>query len=104
MEFVDANVILRYLLEDNEEQFEKATDIIESSVVTLTFEVLTEVVFVLLTVYKIPRETIASMIVKLSEYPTVRTNDHEVLKFAFALFAKTNLDVVDCFLIGYNHV
>ena len=104
MEFVDTNISLRYLLEDNEEQFAEATQILETSEVLISFDVIAETVYVLMSVYKIPRGTIARMMIKRSAYPTVKSYDHEVLNFALTMLAKTNLDIVDCLLIGYNNL
>ncbi len=43
---IDANVILRYLLRDNEEMYLKATEIINKGACTL-YEIIAEVVYVL---------------------------------------------------------
>lgn len=50
MEFVDTNIILRYLLEDHEEQFAEATRILETSESFISFEVVAEAVYVLMSV------------------------------------------------------
>jgi len=60
---VDANVILRYLLRDNETLFQKASDVLEKvrtgeEKVVILESVLTECVYVLLKVYGVNRSTI----------------------------------------------
>lgn len=47
MLIVDANIILRYLLFDNIELAEKASEIIENNKVFIPFEVAAEIVYVL---------------------------------------------------------
>jgi predicted nucleic acid-binding protein len=49
MSLVDANVVLRYLLDDHVELSAKAQEILEQQVVTLPMEVACEVVYVLQT-------------------------------------------------------
>lgn len=56
---IDANVLLRHLLRDNEEQSEQARIIIAGGAYT-TVEVLAEVVYVLEKVYHVPREKIGT--------------------------------------------
>jgi predicted nucleic-acid-binding protein len=47
MQIVDANIVLRYLLEDSVELAAKAAHIIDNNEITLPIEVLSEVVYVL---------------------------------------------------------
>lgn len=47
MSLVDANVVLRYLLDDHEELSARAAEILENHSVTLPMEVGCEVVYVL---------------------------------------------------------
>ncbi|WP_394262062.1 PIN domain-containing protein [Moraxella boevrei] len=56
MTVCDANVVLRYLLQDNEILSEKAILIIENKDVFVTTEVIAEIIYVLNKVYQMPRE------------------------------------------------
>lgn len=58
MAVIDANIVLRYILNDHEELSAKATDIIENRSVTLPMEAACEVVYVLQKVYKVERKQI----------------------------------------------
>lgn len=58
MSLVDANVVLRYLLDDHAELSAKAADILERHSVTLPVEVGCEVVYVLQKVYAVERKEI----------------------------------------------
>ncbi|MDD6070227.1 MAG: PIN domain-containing protein [Clostridiales bacterium] len=102
MVILDANMILRYLLNDNEKMAEEAEKIIREGSVQVTIEVLAEVVYVLKGVYSIERGTIkTSMLVFLSE---VQMIDIEVVKLGLETYAEQNLDFVDCILYAYNRV
>ena len=56
MKIVDANIILRYLLNDTEELAIKATDILENNKVLVPNEVIAEIVYVLEKVYKVKND------------------------------------------------
>ena len=98
---IDANVILRYMLNDHQEMAEKAKIAIRSGVFT-TPEVLAEVVYVLQGVYKVPREVAAkSLLALLTE---VHVEHKNVCIEALTIYADKRLDFVDCILIARNHI
>lgn len=53
MSIVDANIILRYLLDDHADLSPKAAEILEQQTVTMPIEVACEVVYVLQKVYAV---------------------------------------------------
>jgi len=59
MLYIDANVVLRYVLEDHADLSPKAKKLINENIVETPIEVLCEVVFVLMRVYGIARKDIA---------------------------------------------
>ena len=91
MRLIDTNIILRYLLKDNEQQAEKAVEVISTGAYT-TAEVIAEAVYVLSRVYKIPREEVSWMIhcVLLD----VKVENLKSLRYALGLFNQTTLDFV----------
>ena len=100
---LDANVILRYLLNDNEELSKRARDIISTQRCIMYLEVVCEVVFVLQSkkTYNIPREEIKAQLVNLSY--EVEIDKYDILKYALEAYCgKPKLDFVDCLLYGYN--
>lgn len=102
MRMLDANMILRYLLNDNKEMADEVQKIIEEGSVQVTIEVLAEVVYVLKGVYSVGREEIKSSLVNfLSE---VESNEHEVVKLGLETYAEQSLDFVDCILYAYSKV
>ena len=96
---VDANVVLRYLLRDDETMSTKAEHAIRDGGYLLP-EVLAEVVYVLLGVYSVPRAEIASQLQLLTR--EVQSEHPEILTTALATFGTTKLDFVDCLLAAYN--
>ena len=104
MKRVDANVILRYLLEDHAEFSERATVIMESEIVLISFEVICEVIYVLGGVYGVDREVISGKLNDLIQFGNVETLDTEVLARALRVFAEENVDFVDAILCAYHHV
>ena len=98
---IDANVILRYILNDNEAISAEAKEIIDNKAETLV-EVLAEVVYVLKGVYKAERTDICEYITCILH--EVELNEKEVVIYALQIFSKSNLDFVDCLLVSKNHL
>ena len=94
---IDANVILRHLLRDVENQSEQARIIIAGGAYTTT-EVLAEVVYVLQGVYQVPREKIKTALSAL--LGEILTDHVDVIIKALTLYSDENLDFVDCVLIA----
>ena len=101
MRLIDANVILRYMLNDHEEVAQKARAVIMEGACT-TVEVLAEVVYVLRGVYKAQREDISEWIACLLDDITI--DNRQAVQYALRVFGETSLDFVDCILIGYNRI
>lgn len=99
--YVDANVLLRYLLNDIPEQAEKAETILSQGAF-VTSEVLAEVVFVLNGLYNMPRDEICGILTGLVN--RVRCNKPDVLKTGLSIFGKSKLDFVDCILAAHHQV
>ena len=100
---VDANVILRYLLRDDETLFQKASEVLEKvrtgeEKVVIPESVVTECVYVLLKVYKVTRAAIAEKLGRLLYYKGVANLDKQDLIDSINLFGQTHLSFVDCLL------
>jgi len=101
MVIFDANMILRYLLNDNQEMADKAEHYLVSGNVVVTVEVIAEVVYVLKGVYSMERGTVANTVKGFLEIVSCQESD--VLNLALDVYASHNLDFVDCVLYG-RHV
>ncbi len=95
-------MILRYLLNDNREMADRAEQYLEAGNVTVTIEVIAEVVYVLKGVYAIDRDKIADTVKGF--LLLVSCQETDVLNLALDTYAKRNLDFVDCVLYGYHQV
>lgn len=102
MIIIDANVILRYLLNDNEEMASEAEMLIKNHEVWVTTEVIAEVIYVLKRVYKVEKREVCNCLLEFLE--EVRVEGREVLEKAIQTYAECNLDFVDCVLYAYHSV
>jgi predicted nucleic-acid-binding protein len=98
MILLDANYILRFLLKDNLEMYEISKDCIVNNNCTIPSEVLAEVVFVLLKVYKVKKQDITKSIVDILNYDSIVMNDKNNIIKSLEIFEDKNLDFVDCIL------
>ena len=102
MVLFDANMILRYLLNDNEEMATQAETYLNAEDVFVTIEVIAEVVYVLKGVYSMDRKQISDVVKEFLSL--VKSKDADVLYVALETYGTKNLDFVDCVLYGYNQV
>ena len=101
MPLVDANIILRYLMNDHPVMSPQAREIILAGAET-TPEVLAEVVYVLRGVYHVDRPSIA---VALESFIQEVTLSHKAaITYACKLYGQRSLDFVDCLLARYHHI
>lgn len=98
---VDTNVVLRYLLRDNEAQAQIAKELIEGGAHLLPV-VLMESSHVLRTFYGIDRPQIAKQLLIVLHWVEIENKD--VMIRAVEIFAETKLDFVDCILAAYHEL
>jgi predicted nucleic-acid-binding protein len=101
MVIIDANAILRYILFDNEEMALKVDDLLKTEVVTIRFEVVAEVVYVLNKVYSMPRDEIAACVKIFLEQPNIDVYEADILMLAIETYGSINLDFIDCLLYSF---
>ncbi len=82
MIILDTNMILRFLLQDNKEMADKATEIIDSENVIFTNEVAAEVVYVLNGVYQVSRSEISKVLIDFIEIDNIVSTEYGVLSKA----------------------
>ncbi|MBQ9691166.1 MAG: PIN domain-containing protein [Eggerthellaceae bacterium] len=95
--FLDVNAILRFLLRDIEEQAQIVRKHVAEGAET-SVEVLAEVVYVLMGVYKAHRSDISAALVQLCDDIYVHRADEVVL--SASIFEETKLDFVDCLIVA----
>jgi len=104
MSLVDANIVLRYLLDDREELSSKAAEILEQQTVTLPMEVACEVVYVLQKVYAVERHEIRQQLENLLAENLVGMEKPAVFLKALECYSTSTFDFVDCLLWDYHTV
>ncbi len=102
MSIVDANVVLRYLLDDHTELSAKAADILERHSVTLPVEVGCELVYVLQKVYAVERKEIQQQLGALLNEGLVNMDQSAVFLKALECYGDSTLDFVDTLLWAYQ--
>ncbi|HOU12442.1 MAG TPA: PIN domain-containing protein [Anaerolineae bacterium] len=104
MLLVDANIVLRYILDDHPKLSARAVEILEQHEAFLPPEVVCEVVYVLQKVYSVPRDQIQAKLCILLDERLITVEKTEVLRQALAVYCAKNLDIVDALLWAYHHV
>ncbi len=107
MVIIDANVILRYLLRDNETLYKNAetllNDVFTGKKKALVIQsVIAEVVYVLQKLYNVNRKQIADVLIDFLRMKGVRTQDSDIVLESFEIFRNRNMDYVDCLLCAYS--
>mgnify|MGYP001576873490 CR=1 FL=1 len=105
MIFVDTNYFLRFLLRDNENQYQDAKQLLLDGAcgkvkLTSSTVVFFEVAWVLRSVYQKEKQALVLVLLKLLNL-NIDFNDYEVLVASINLFAKNNLSLEDCYNITY---
>ncbi len=100
----DTNALLRCILLDDKETAEAVEERMNRKLFLVPTEVIAEMVYVLLKVYKIDRKTIEAAIIALLHHEHATTPVRPVTMEALRLFGETKLDFVDCLMVGYAKV
>lgn len=104
----DTNFILRYLLADNEEQYNKARVIFEEARVgknqiEIEQSVFVEVVFVLVSFYKVPKLEIVNLLKSLFTYKGIKTN-FDYYSNALDIYLEHNIHIVDALIAAKSMI
>ncbi len=100
---VDANIVLRYLTNEPEEQADRAARLLESVArgeeeLQIEDVVLAEVVWTLASYYRMPRNGISDALLELLAEANIHAADKESLRLALVIFSERNLDFADALL------
>lgn len=101
----DANVFLRFVLNDNPSLHKKAEvyfHAVKNGTIRLIFlrEVIVEIVFVLQKVYKIPRGDIVKCLSSLINMPSVEIDTADEVLQALRLYTEQNISYVDSLILA----
>ena len=98
----DTNVILRYLLQDNKEQFFEAVREGATQAVFLE-SVLVECIYVRTKFYKVPKGKAVASLSGLLRYKGIMNDDKDAMLTVLSLYGEKSIDLVDCFVIAKGH-
>ena len=102
---LDTNVIVRFLVSDKSPKYQNLYSFFEalengSMMVELKLIVLFQLIFVLKSFYKVPKEQIANGVTDLLKYKGIAVKNKSVVRRMLEIWRNSNLDIVDCYLIA----
>ena len=100
--FVDANIFLRYLTNDIPEQAEAVALLLQQAAdgklkLVTNVMVMAELVWVMESVYKLPRQTIQEYIQIILNTPGLRISDEDMISQALSWYVGKNVDFIDAY-------
>ena len=99
--FVDTNVLVRYLTGDPPGQAELATRYLEETTDLRVLDlIVAEVVYVLESFYKTPRQQLAESLRELLALPSLQVDDRGLLQRTVDLYEGRRLDFADAYLVA----
>jgi predicted nucleic-acid-binding protein len=104
---VDTNVLVRFLVRDDEVQFERAQKLIKLEVaagcrVFISLLVLLETEWVLRSRYSLPKSLIIETISRLLDAADVRFEDESAIEEALFMWRDATADFADCLIGAQN--
>lgn len=107
MNLLDTNIILRFLVADDEKAYEKTKKLfmlIESGKLTVDLEltVIFEVIYVLSSYYKREKTEIYNAVIKIVDLKNVRIKRKEMVKKTLSIWKAKNIGLVDSQLIAMS--
>jgi predicted nucleic-acid-binding protein len=102
---LDTNVLIRFLTSDKTKKFRGVYTLFESLErgdlrVELKLIVLFQVIFLLRSFYSVPREDIATGMLRILEYKGIIIKEKKIVRRTVELWHDNKLDIVDCYLIA----
>ncbi len=94
---LDANVVLRFLLDDVPEQTKTATEIITQNKVYVTDVITVEVIYVLEKVIELSRQDIVKLVTDFLGFSNVVHNPYSLLNSINFYQHHASLSIVDCY-------
>src|SRR5579864_3877387 len=104
--FLDTNILLRYLTEDNQQMARRAFDLLiriergEEKVITSSL-VIFETVFTLQSFYKVPRREIKELLLPIISLRGIQLPEKSVFYKAFDLYVNQNISFADAYNAAY---
>ena len=102
---LDTNVLIRFLTHDKNTKYKKLYSFFESLEIgeirtELKLIVLFQVIFVLQSFYKVPKDQIVAGLSDLLKYRGITIKEKKIVQRAMELWREENVEIVDCYLIA----
>ncbi|CAB1063059.1 hypothetical protein D1BOALGB6SA_7842 [Olavius sp. associated proteobacterium Delta 1] len=102
---LDTNVLIRFFTFDKDKKYKKLYRFFESLErgdiqVELKLIVLFQVIYVLKSFYKVPREQISDGLIDLLKYKGIRIKEKKIVQRTLEIWHQKQVDIVDCYLIA----
>ena len=103
---LDTNIIVRFLTSDRSPKYKNLYAFFitleqGSTSVELKILVFFQVIFVLKSFYKVPKEEIANGILGLLKFKGIRISEKKIVRRTLELWREKNFEIVDCYLIAH---
>ena len=99
--FVDTNVVIRHLTGDPPKLARRATRLLATADVLLLADlIVAECVYVLQSIYEVPRDRIAEFMRAVMALPTVRLVDVDLMLRALEVYELDRLDFAEAYLVA----
>ena len=102
---LDTNVLIRFLTHDKDKKYKKLYNFFEllelgKMRIELKLIVLFQVIFVLQSFYKVPREQIVAGLTDLLKYKGINIKEKKNVQRALELWREEKVEIVDCYLVA----
>jgi predicted nucleic acid-binding protein len=99
--FLDTNVLIRHLTGDPPGQAAQATRLLAQADQLLLLDlIVAEVMYVLESVYRVPRPRVAELVRAVVAFPAIEVADEPVLLRALEVYEVHHLDFADAYLVA----
>jgi predicted nucleic-acid-binding protein len=104
---IDTNVLVRFLVGDDQEQFERARRLIKREVhnaepIVISLVVLLETEWVLRSRYELPKEEIIAALSSLLDSVELQIEDEPSVEQAVFNWRDSNVELADCLINAHN--
>lgn len=99
---LDTNLIIRFLTEDSPSQAKKVRLLLEKSAAKSLWIpdlIMAEIVYVLLSFYRLPKTEVITKIAALINFPKIKTNQ-KILKTTLQIYDENNISFADAYLVA----
>ncbi len=102
---IDTNVLVRFFTADHSPEYIKLLQFFKDLEngdmhVELKLIVLFQTLFVLRSVYKVPKISVSEALLSLIEFKGIRIKEKKIVKKMLYLWGESNLEIVDCYLVA----